>query len=88
MILRVFTSPAIHDTESLWLKEPLSRFKDGVDFCRALTFQQREVLPSQTVEGLVGGRKYGVGTFLLQQISQACDFHQREEDPTAETKPC
>lgn len=57
-------------------------------FCRVLTFQQLQVLSSQTVEGLVGGRENGVGTFLLEQISQACLFHQRQENPTAETKAC
>lgn len=89
MTLRAFTSPAVDDTESLWLKERLSCFKAGVvDFCRVLTFQQLKVLWSQTVEGLVCGREDGVGTFLLQQISQACFFHQRQENPTAETKPC
>lgn len=88
MTLRVFTSPAIEDTESLWLKDRLSCFQAGVECCRVLTFQQLKVLWSQAVKGLVGGRENGVGTFLLQQISQACFFHQRQENPTAETKPC
>lgn len=73
-------------TRSQRLNQRLMRHEAASHFWRGLTFQKLKVVGGQTIEGLVGGCEDGVGAFLLEQISQACFFHQRQENPTVETK--
>lgn len=52
------------------------------NFGGVLTFEQCKVRFSEAIKGIVSRGKDGVGAFLLQQISQTCCLHQREENPT------